>query len=819
MRVRRGRVTLVCAALLCGLLPMASTVLTAQAADALAQSATGKARPNILLVISDDQAWSAFNRTLMPSVYSQLVDKGVLFKRAYVNTSLCCPSRAQILTGLYEHHTGVDANEIALDRPTFPQALHDSGYRTMLAGKYLNSWPCDPRAEFDQWACVGTPEPSTYSLVDPLMNVNGDWQQFTGYQPDILAGMASEFIRQTPVDQPFFVMYAPTTPHLPADDPRYDDMVVHPPRGGAFNANTLTPGTPQYARRQPLTPEEIQASDDKYVPMAHAVRSLDDSIGSLLGSLGRRYRDTLVIFMSDNGFLYGEHRRFGKNDPWEESVNVPMVVRYPAVLPSSQAFVSGALVQNVDLAATITDLAGIRWDSDGQSFLPVLQRQQHTVRTAALIEQCRGVSQGTPSCSGLTFDGGKVVTPGFQGIVTERYKYVEYDDGSTQLIDLRHDPLETRNLAVGRRRRSSLQGTLAARLHAMMGSPLETTIATGPGSTLDGRVAAFTYFSPSRFATYRCRLVHAGTPDAWKPCPGQFYAVGDLSDGHYVFQVEGIDDGHVDATPASRAFTVSTFGGPSITLTSHPGVSQAGTSASFAYASSTPDVQLLCRLVPWGGEAPLSPCDPAGVTFDGLSDGAYRFEVVARDPVSAALSEPAAGWFFRIDNSGPKVAFSMTPPPATPRRDATVRFAPLEPTKGGFRCTLDRKPVDCANGSLRLDRLRIGGHTLEVSAMDPLGNVGVSSYSWMVDRSAPKVLIVAGPALTTDQTTAAFDLWSSADPGMFVCQLDDLPLMPCFTAPVLTGLSEGRHKLVVWSYDTAMNRSAAAQYTWKVGRA
>ncbi len=104
----------------------------------------------------------------MPSVYGQLVDQGVLFKRAYVNTSLCCPSRAQILTGLYEHHTGVDANEVALDRPTFPQALHDSGYRTMLAGKYLNSWPCDPRAEYDQWVCVGTPEPSTYSLVDPM---------------------------------------------------------------------------------------------------------------------------------------------------------------------------------------------------------------------------------------------------------------------------------------------------------------------------------------------------------------------------------------------------------------------------------------------------------------------------------------------------------------------------------------------------------------------------------------------------------------------------------------------------------------------------
>ncbi len=799
--------------LLCALLTLGALGPAAQAGSSN-ESATKATRPNILLIISDDQAWSTFNRTLMPSVYGQLVDQGVLFKRAYVNTSLCCPSRAQILTGLYEHHTGVDANPIPLDRPTFPQALHDSGYRTMLAGKYLNSWPCDPRSEFDQWVCVGTPEPSTYSLVNPRMNVNGQWSSFTGYQPDILAGMASDFIEQTPTDQPFFVMYAPTTPHLPADDPRYDDMVVHPPRGGSFDANTLTRGTPRYARRQPLTPQEVQTSDGNYVAMAHAVRSMDDSVGSLLGSLGDRSRDTLVVFLSDNGFLYGEHRRFGKNDPWEESVNVPMVVRYPAALPADGAFVSNALVQNVDLAATITDLAGIPWNADGRSFIPVLQRKQRTVRTAALIEECRGVSQGTTRCMGLTFEGGKVVTPGFQGIVTERYKYVEYDDGSRQLIDLKRDPLETHNLAAFKRW-SALRRKLAARLHAMMGSRLQTTIVTGPGPTLDGRVAAFTYFSPSRFATYRCRLAHAGTQGGWKPCPGQFYAVGDLADGHYVFQVEAIDEAGVDHTPATRAFTVSTVGGPDVALTSYPGFVQAGTSATFTYASSTPNVEFQCRLIPWGGEAPLSPCGTDGITFHALADGGYRFEVVARDPVSGALSDPAAGWFFRVDNTGPQVEFSTAPPATTTRQDAVFRFAPLEATQSGA-CTFDGEPVDCARGSLRFDRLRPGGHTLQVSAMDLVGNVGITSYSWSIDRAGPKVFIVEGPSRTTDQTTAVFNLHSNASPGMFVCQLDDLPPMPCFTAPVLSGLTDGKHRLVVWAYDSADNRSAAAQYVWTV---
>jgi hypothetical protein len=350
----------------------------------------------------------------------------------------------------------------------------------------------------------------------------------------------------------------------------------------------------------------------------------------------------------------------------------------------------------------------------------------------------------------------------------------------------------------------------------MMGSRLRTTIATGPGPTLDGRVAAFTYFSPSRYATYRCRLVQAGTPGAWASCPGQFYAVGDLADGQYVFQVEGIDEGRFDHTPASRSFTVSTVGGPDVALTSHPGFTQAGTSASFTYASSMPDVQFQCRLIPWGGEAPLFPCDPAGVTFDGLVDGSYRFEVLARDPASGASSDPAAGWFFRIDNAGPTVAFSTAPPATTSWQDTVLGFAPLEATKGGFACTLDDLLVDCTKGSLRVDRLRAGEHTLQVSATDLSGNVGVTSYSWRVDRSAPKVFIVEGPTRTTDQTTAAFNLRSSANPDMLVCQLDDLPPMPCFTAPVVSGLADGKHRLLVWSYDTAMNRSTAARYVWTV---
>ncbi len=823
MRVRRGRITLVSAALLCGLLPMATVGPSASAAGTPERSANAK-RPNILLLISDDQAWSVFNPTLMPTVYSELVDKGVLFKRAYVNTSLCCPSRAQIMTGLYEHNTGVDANEIQLERPTLPMALQDAGYRTMLSGKYLNSWPCQPRAEFDRWVCTSTPNPSTTALTNPWVNVDGAWAQYHGYQPDVLASYVTDFIQDTPADQPFFVMYSPTSPHLPADDPRYDWMTVKPPRGKTFDANTMNRGTPQYARRPSLSSAEIATSDEKYQPMARATRSLDDAVGTMLASLGDRSRDTLVIYFSDNGFLYGEHRRFGKNDPWEESVKVPMVVRYPAVLPEDQSFVTNALVQNVDIAPTIADLAGLSWGADGKSFLPILKGTKHAVRPAALIEHCRGVSQGTLGCSGLTFDGGRVNTPGFEGIVTPRYKYIEFDDGSVQLLDLKQDPEELHGLPLNTRasngrstRASSLQRQLSTRLRNLMRPPLKTTIATGPGPSLSARVAAFTYFSPSRFSNYRCRLVRDGTPDPWRACPGEFYAVGDLADGHYVFQVEGISEsGRIDKTPASREFDVATVGGPDVQITSHPVLSQASSTAAFTYASSLAGAEFQCRLALWGTEKPWAPCDPAGTSFGGLADGGYRFEVVARDPVTGELSDPAAGWFFRVDTTGPTVVFSSAPSNSTRRESAAFRFAPTEVMSGGFKCTVDHKSVGCSKGHLVLKKVKNGTHSLEVSATDRLGNVSLTAYEWTVDRSAPKVQILSGPSHVTSDPDARFDLWSNSNPGLFVCQLDDLPIMPCFTAPELNGLADGAHQLVVWAYDVAMNRSQPADYHWTV---
>ena len=174
------------------------------------------------------------------------------------------------------------------------------------------------------------PSPSTYSMIDPVINEDGVWTGYDGYQTDILADQLVKFVQATPQDQPFFAMYSPTSPHMPSDDPRYDAMPITPPRDPSFDDDTVRDSAPLYARRPPLTTNEIESADFRYTRMARGVRSLDDSVSTILDGLGDRTRDTLVIYLSDNGFLFGEHRRFGKTDAYEGSVRVPMVIRYPA---------------------------------------------------------------------------------------------------------------------------------------------------------------------------------------------------------------------------------------------------------------------------------------------------------------------------------------------------------------------------------------------------------------------------------------------------------------------------------------------------------
>ena len=347
---------------------------------------------------------------------------------------------------------------------------------------------------------------------------------------------------------------------------------------------------------------------------------------------------------------------------------------------------------------------------------------------------------------------------------------------------------------------------------------LQTTIATGPGNPFSSRVAEFSFFSPSRFATYRCRLIAGGKTAPWRSCPGGFAAFSDLADGRYRFEVAGISEsGHIDPTPATRTFTVSSTG-PQVSLVSHPQASQAATSAAFTYSSTLPGAEYQCRLVPQNTTVAWAPCAATGASFSDLPDGGYRFEVRARDAATDEVSDPAAGWFFRVDTTGPTVAFSASPATNTRSQSASFRFEPEELIDGSMTCTLDGKAFGCANGRVSLPHVNVGDHKLTVKATDVAGNVGTTEHTWMVDRTAPTVGILDEPRKLSSDTVAAFNLWSSEGPGFFGCSLDGGVDMPCFGAPNFYGLKEGRHTLSVWSLDAAYNRSAVVRYVWRIDR-
>jgi len=812
-RRRSGR-TLAVALVVPAVLVAAALPAAAGAVRSAVPAGVHPSTPNVLVLLSDDQAWSTFNRTLMPAVYSKLVDQGVLFDRAYVNTAQCCPSRSEILTGLYQHHTGVTGNQTPFDRPTIVDALHDRGYRTMLAGKFLNSMPCTPRPEYDRWACTSVGQ-SDYSLQNPTINLDGTWIQRPGFTTDILGNYLSDFIDATPADRPFFALYSPTSPHLPANDPRYSSMPISVYRPPSYDQETRSPSLPAYLRRPPLTADERYGVDLKHQVMSQAVRALDDSVSDILTRLGSRMNDTLIVYLSDNGYLYGEHRRWEKDVPYEESVGVPMVVRYPSLHPASDPVVSHALVSNVDIAPTIAALVGFPWGADGRSFLPLLSGEANAIRQAVLIEGC----QPNPwFCPGNEPGFGSLRTvPAMWGVVTAGAMYAVYQSGEKELYDLRADPYELNNLA-GDPGVAGLQRDLATKLSFFQLSPNpQTTIVTGPAGPSDERVVTFTYFSQELRSTYQCRLDAGGVAGDWGACDPDGTTLGPLPDGDYVFEVAGTNQrGITDQTPDTRAFSIHTTGPSAAILTGPPAAGRART-VSFTYSSDTPGASFLCRLSGGSGPSPWQGCDPGGDAEGPLQDGTYLFEVRAVSPTSGATTNPPAAWRFTVDTTGPTWAFDLAPPRNTSSTSAGFRFHPREPVSGAVMCSFDnRAPTDCSNGMASVTGLAEGTHTLAISAEDALGNDSTTTFAWRVDRTPPVATIVSGPEAMTYWRAATFTLSSNEQGGEFQCQLDDQATGACGDTPSYRGLADGSHVFTTWAIDDARNRSAPVSWTWTV---
>jgi arylsulfatase A-like enzyme len=421
-------------------------------------------RLNIVLILTDDQRWDTL--WAMPNVERLLAAHGVTFRNAFVTTSLCCPSRASILTGLYSRHTGVYTDSPPLggaprfrDQSTIATWLKAQGYSTGLVGKYLNAYNLIPRhipPGWDDWNAISSNFPALH-YYKYTINENGRFVHYgsasSDYSTTVLTGLALRFIRRA--TSPFFLELCPIAPHtpsIPAPNDRGLFRTTPLPRRPDFNEADVS-DKPWGPFVHPLYPRRRDAARTGWQRQLASLQAVDRGVARIVDTLAARGQldNTVFLYTSDNGVMYGEHRLFEKIWPYEESIRVPLVVRVPW---ATSGWTDSRLVANIDLAPTIAELAGTAPPSrvDGLSLVPLLHRQAASWRKALVIEFL-----GT----------GGVLPPPYEGLRTQRYAYIEYRNGWRELYDLRADPFQLSNRA-GSPSMRAIQTGLAAQLHSLL---------------------------------------------------------------------------------------------------------------------------------------------------------------------------------------------------------------------------------------------------------------------------------------------------------------------------------------------------------------
>jgi arylsulfatase A-like enzyme len=412
-------------------------------------------KPNIILVLTDDQTYESIAK--MPYVSSL---EWITFDNAYENVGLCCPTRATILTGQYDTHTGVlnnmppDDGQALNELQTLPVWLNGAGYTTGLFGKYLNGYPWD-RGNYippgwDRW--ISFFEPAGIEYKDYQLYEDGVVKSYANYSTDTLFNKAITFIKTT--EPPFFVYLVPKTPHAPyTPAARHvgiyaDEPVIHDPN---FNEADVS-DKPQYIRNLSLVNVTTEDSNRrKQWEMMLVVDEGMERIDLALAEMGLT-ENTVVIFMTDNGFAHGEHRWVAKKCPYDVCLKTPLLIRYPG----QPARHITELVSDVDIAPTLLELAGGSPGLvvDGVSLVPLIENTNTSWRTEILNHWGGGgtVQRGNP--------------PIFWSIRTDQYRYTELIAGAKELYDYSIDPYELTNL-INDSDYDLIQADLKARLDAL----------------------------------------------------------------------------------------------------------------------------------------------------------------------------------------------------------------------------------------------------------------------------------------------------------------------------------------------------------------
>ena len=337
-------------------------------------------RPNILLIVTDDQRPGETMKALKKT-RKWLRRTGVTYSNAFVTTPLCCPSRGSLLTGRYAHNHGIEDNQkpYRLDQDsTVQRYLHDSGYLTGFVGKYLNGWePTRNPPHFDRWSLF-SPLEFAHGYRNNLFNINGQMKTVKTYSTDYLSKRARGILRWFENDdaRPWLMHLWPFAPHGPFVPARkYEDARVPPWRPSPAVLEQDRSDKPAYLQTKFRSLKTARNIRKQQFRMLMSVDDMIEAVRKELGRLGERER-TLVVFMSDNGYVWGEHGWIDKRLPYTNSIQVPMLVRWAGHLPGRT--VDPRLATNVDVAATMFDVAGVTpaHPVDGRSLLDPWDRDR-----------------------------------------------------------------------------------------------------------------------------------------------------------------------------------------------------------------------------------------------------------------------------------------------------------------------------------------------------------------------------------------------------------------------------------------------------------
>jgi len=448
-------------------------------------------KPNFIVILVDDLRYDEFGAGGHPYMKTPHIDRiaaeGALFERAFHTTPICSPNRASILTGQYASRHGIIDN-VARDAmshrlPNYHLALQKLGYRTAHVGKWHMGNDGMPRPGYHHWVSFD----GHGSLNDPKLNVNGVYATRSGYMTDLLNQEALAFLERKH-SKPFALFFAHKAVHpdahqaadgtldmsrfggyIPAE--RHRGLYLHsvfPKKPNMLSHRELVKQKPAWAEAFQLRAtqqsrrllEAIQAGTQEEIRQrARMMAAVDEGVGAILASLARQSKldDTLLLFLGDNGYFFGEHglgpeRRFA----YEEGIRAPFLLRYPRKARAGSRI--RQLTLCLDIAPTLIELAGGRPGAQiqGRSLLPLLAGRRGGWRKSFLVEYW--AEQAMPWLIGMTY----------KAVRTERHKLVHWVNRGRageldELYDLQRDPYELRNLA-----RSARHAAIRASLRRKM---------------------------------------------------------------------------------------------------------------------------------------------------------------------------------------------------------------------------------------------------------------------------------------------------------------------------------------------------------------